>query len=70
MKDPSTTLESWQIEDAARLKALYNERKGKLSQEEFGSRYEIGSQGMVWQYLNGRRPSTSRPQLRSLAGLG
>lgn len=56
MKDPTTTLEQWQIEDAARLKTLFNERKGKLSQGEFGSRYDIGSQGMVWQYLNARRP--------------
>ncbi len=70
MKDPSTTLESWQIEDAARLKALYNERKGKLSQEEFGSRYEIGSQGMVWQYLNARRPLNIKAAAAFARGLG
>ncbi|MFS8973880.1 helix-turn-helix domain-containing protein [Cupriavidus necator] len=50
------TLETWQIEDAARLKALYEERNGKFSQEEFGRRFEIGSQSMVWQYLNAQRP--------------
>ncbi|MGA4113023.1 S24 family peptidase [Ralstonia nicotianae] len=70
MKDPTTTLEGWQIEDAVRLKALYNERKGKLSQEEFGSRYEIGSQGMVWQYLNARRPLNIKAAAAFARGLG
>ena len=46
MSRPSKTLEPWQLEDAERLKALYEARKGKMSQEEFGNRFEIGSQGM------------------------
>lgn len=39
------------------LKKLYEERVPEgMSQEEFGATYGIGSQGMVWQYLNGYRP--------------
>ncbi len=70
MSRPSKTLEAWQAEDAARLKALYGERKGKMSQEEFGSRFEIGSQGMVWQYLNARRPLNIKAATGFARGLG
>lgn len=38
-----------------RLKKLY-EARVRISQEEFGQEYGIGSQGMVWQYLNGYTP--------------
>ena len=39
------------------LKKLYEERVPEgMSQEEFGATYGIGTQGMVWQYLNGYRP--------------
>lgn len=48
-----TPLTSEQLEDAQRLKSLYTSSGHGLSQAEFGARYEIGSQGMVWQYLNG-----------------
>jgi hypothetical protein len=56
------TLEEWQAEDARNLRSLFEARtetvaEGKLiSQMEFGAKYGIGSQGMVWQYLNGHRP--------------
>ncbi|MCA7086078.1 hypothetical protein K7G19_21030 [Cupriavidus sp. DB3] len=70
MNRPSTTLEPWQIEDAERLKSLFAERKGKLSQEEFGSRFGIGSQSMVWQYLNGRRPLNIKAATGFAQGLG
>lgn len=40
-----------------RLKKLYEARvPAGMSQEEFGQEYGIGSQGMVWQYLNGYTP--------------
>lgn len=48
-------LELWQQEDARRLRQLFNERT-KLGQEAFGAEFKIGSQGMVWQYLNGKTP--------------
>lgn len=64
----TNTLEPWQLEDAARLKALYQER-ATLSQAEFGARFGIGSQGMVWQYLNGRRPLNHRAAEAFATGL-
>ncbi len=48
-------LEDWQVEDAERLDALFT-KHAHLNQTEFGARYGIGTQGMVWQYLSGRRP--------------
>lgn len=54
-KPPKSRLESWQIQDAQRLRALFAER-AKMSQARFGELYGIGTQGMVWQYLNAHRP--------------
>ncbi|WP_354684415.1 XRE family transcriptional regulator [Cupriavidus necator] len=70
MSRPIKTLETWQVEDAERLKGLYEQRKGKMSQEEFGNRFEIGSQGMVWQYLNARRPLNIKAATGFARGLG
>lgn len=50
-------IEPVHLEEAAKLKALYEERNvgpSKLSQGAFGAEHGIGSQGMVWQYLNGK----------------
>lgn len=47
-------LEDWQREDARRLDSLFKAR-ARVNQTEFGVRYEIGTQGMVWQYLSGTR---------------
>lgn len=39
------------------LKRLYEERVPKgMTQEQFGALHGIGTQGMVWQYLNGETP--------------
>lgn len=62
-------IESWQAEDAARLKRLFDE-KSRLSQEEFGAQFEVGSQGMVWQYLNGRSPLNLSAAIKFARGLG
>ncbi|QYY30264.1 hypothetical protein K2O51_23115 [Cupriavidus pinatubonensis] len=62
-------LEPWQIEDAARLREMF-ETKTRYSQEEFGRRFEIGSQGMVWQYLNGRRALNIKAASAFANGLG
>lgn len=70
MSRPNKSLEPWQTEDAERLKALYEARKGKMSQEEFGSRFDIGSQGMVWQYLNARRALNIKAASGFARGLG
>lgn len=63
-------LEEWQLADAARLKSLFDNREDRLSQAEFGVRYEIGSQGMVWQYLAGRRPLNIKAATAFARGLG
>jgi hypothetical protein len=54
-KSRKAGLEAWQIEDAERLRAFFAER-AEVSQERFGELYGIGTQGMVWQYLNAHRP--------------
>lgn len=40
------------VEEARRLKDLYDSGNHGLSQAEFGARYHIGTQGAVWQFLN------------------
>ncbi|UEP42723.1 hypothetical protein [Burkholderia sp. B21-005] len=59
----------WQAEEAAALAKLFEERSD-LSQGEFGARYGIGTQGMVWQYLNGRRPLNIAAATAFSIGLG
>ena len=47
-----------QIDDSARLKQLYESRV-TIGQLEFGHKYSIGNQAMVWQYLNADKPKGS-----------
>lgn len=49
-----TPLTAEQAADASRLKALFNSTNHGLSQADFGAAHDIGSQGAVWQYLNGK----------------
>lgn len=65
-----TPLSPEQIEDAKRLKALYSATPHGLSQAEFGQRHEIGSQGMVWQYLNGHTALNAKAAKSFAVGLG
>lgn len=67
-----TPLEPWQVEDAARLLALWEEfrTKTKVSQAAFGSENEIGNQGAVWQYLNGRIALNRDSAVKFAKGLG
>jgi hypothetical protein len=68
-------LEDWQVADAQNLRRLFDARletvaEGKLiSQMEFGAKYGIGSQGMVWQYLNGHRPLNIKAAVAFARGL-
>jgi hypothetical protein len=66
---PRKALEPWQVEDAARLKALFESRT-KLSQDAFGAKYGIGSQGLVSQYLIGHIPLNVLTAARFAIGLG
>lgn len=59
----SRQLEAWQVEDARRLKALFNARKAHkkmlgetFTQETFAEQCGLSSAAMVWQYLNAHRP--------------
>lgn len=50
-------LEAWQQEDAARLRAIYEGKKGELHLTQDGLAYDMGvTQGAVWQYLDGKIP--------------
>jgi hypothetical protein len=60
--------EKWQIEDAARLKKLF-EQHATESQEKFGQRHGIGNQSAVYQYLSGRIPLNLRVALKFAGGL-
>lgn len=52
------TLSPTQLDDANRLKSIFESKKRELnlSQLKLGTEYDLGSQGMVWQYLNGKAP--------------
>ncbi len=62
-------IEPVHIEESEKLKAIFNERN-KLSQMQFGEEFEIGSQGMVWQYLNARSPLNVEAALKFSRALG
>jgi hypothetical protein len=71
-----TTLEEWQLQDAEALRHLFEARTEKtgegrlISQMDFGAKYGIGSQGMVWQYLRGHRPLNIKAAVSFARGLG
>lgn len=58
----------WQKQDAERLKAIYDARI-KISQAKFGADYDLGSQGMVWQYLNAHAPLNIDAAMKFARGL-
>src|SRR4051812_22962698 len=53
----------------SRLKRLYEQRAQDITQKEFGSRYGIGSQSMVAQYVNGIRPLNYEAAAKFARGL-
>lgn len=69
VKNERKQLEPWQRADAARLKALFDANAG-MSQEKFGQTHGIGSQGAVWQYLEGKIPLNLPVVLKFARGLG
>ena len=63
------TAERWP-EAHVRLRELYETRAPSgMSQEQFGAEYGLGSQGMVWQYLNGHRPLNFEAAAKFAKGL-
>lgn len=61
-------LAQWQLEDAERLRARFDAQS--LSQQEFGGALGIGSQGAVWQYLNGKIALNLPVAIKFARGLG
>ena len=56
--------------EAAALKALYEARTAGVSQAAFGALHDIGSSGMVWQYLSGHRPLNLEAATKFARALG
>lgn len=55
-----------------RLQALFGDEARRppwMTQEKFGAEYGIGSQGMVWQYLNGYTPLNIEAAAKFAQGL-
>lgn len=63
-----STMTTWQIEDAERLSAIWEQKK-TMSQAEFGATTGIGTQGMVHQYLAGLTPLNLSAVGKFAAGL-
>ena len=65
-------LQQWQIDDIARLKALWEKRQetNKQSQGAFAAEFDIGTQGMFWQYMNGRTKLNIEAVSNFARGLG
>ncbi|WFC66453.1 XRE family transcriptional regulator [Achromobacter denitrificans] len=62
-------IETVHIEEAAALKRLFKERV-KVSQAAFGAENEIGTQGMVWQYLNAGSPLNVKVAVKFAKAMG
>ncbi|MBP9032773.1 MAG: helix-turn-helix transcriptional regulator [Pseudomonadales bacterium] len=65
-------IEPIHLEEAAKLRAIYervNAGPNKLSQLAFGQQFDIGTQGMVWQYLNGKSALNLDAALKFARGL-
>lgn len=56
-------------EEARRLRGIF-QAKSTLSQLAFGAEYGVGSQGMVWQYLNAHAPLNVSAAMKFARGLG
>lgn len=67
-KSKKAKIEPVHKEESVRLKALFEKRAG-MSQGAFGLEFGIGSQGMVWQYLNARSPLNLEAAIKFAAGL-
>lgn len=67
-KSKKSKIEPIHVEEAGRLNALFKDRAG-MSQEAFGDAYDIGTQGMVWQYLNAKSPLNVEAAINFARGL-
>lgn len=71
MTSRKAKIEPVHIEEAANLRRLFENREApRLTQAAFGEKFEIGSQAVVWQYLNARIPLNMEKAVRFAKGLG
>lgn len=64
------TLTEEHREESRRLKAIWAERKERISQAEFGQTYDIGSQAAVGHFLNGKAAISLKAARGFAKGLG
>jgi hypothetical protein len=64
------TLTDEHREESRKLKALWAERKDRVSQAEFGQAYDIGSQAAVGHFLNGKAAISLKAARGFAKGLG
>jgi len=69
-KSKQGTVTSLHQEESRRLRALWDARKERLTQAEFGHIYEIGSQAAVGQFLNGHAAISLKAAKGFARGLG
>lgn len=70
MSQKKAKIEQEHVEEAEKLRRIFEARPlPRLSQAKFGEQYEIGSQGVVWQYLNARIPLNVEQAVRFARGL-
>ena len=63
-------LDPWQREDARRLKALWEKRDPKITQVAAAAAWQLGeTQGITWQYLNGKIPLNLSAAVKFARGL-
>lgn len=62
-------IEPYHVEESLALKKIFNER-ATLSQAAFGAEHGIGTQGMVWQYLNAGSPLNLKVATKFAKALG
>lgn len=70
MSQKKAKIDPVHVEEAEKLRQLFQARPSpQLSQARFGEQNEIGSQGVVWQYLNARIPLNLEQAVRFARGL-
>lgn len=60
--------EPHELQEAKALSRLFKERAG-CTQAEFGERWGIGGQAMVWQYMSGHTPLNLKVAIKFARGL-
>ena len=65
----ATAMTEENLQEAARLRKLWDAREVRLSQREFGRAYKMGNQSAVGHFLCGRQPLNLKAAMNFAAGL-